>query len=699
MKIFKSLIAKFLSKILFFCVFFGSASLAEDKNKLDEVVVSASYPADINGYSYDLQNYKIPYYYSDGANYLQSMPAIVGGRFGGHGLEPFIRGQSQNQLNIVANDSFTFGGCPNRMDPPSAYLNINSYDKITVTKGYQSVLNGPGASGGTIILERTAPKLEKDYKINGEITAGYDSNSNSWNSANNIIAGNDKAYIKAHGSIKDANNYEDGNGNEVRSAFTERAGGMTVGLTPDDGHIYFSYDFHEIENALFAGSTMDSPLSRNNILRTGYEKQFDSGLIKTIDASAYASMVDHEMDNYSLRNRQAMLRRVDSKSNTYGAKLKTDFAVIDKIVKTSLEYRYNNRDADRLQGITVNNVDNLQSTMWPDIVANEIGLAAETTHNLSKIDRITAGVRYDYVNVGYGRADQKSSVTGFSADDLYEQFYGYKSSKQIEHNFGGLIRYEYDFDDKAKIYSALSRSVRTADATERGLANSMVMMGNNLSWVGNPNIKPEKHHQFDIGFVNNNEDSNFEANIYINHVNDYILRDSARGQSGVLINAVNADIYRNIDALLAGFELSASWNILSNLKFSGNAIYTYGENLTDNIALAQTPPMQGKIGFDWQAYQDIEFGTDMRWALKQTRVDTDPTIGTGRDLGKTSGYAIFDLNTKITKIKPVTFDLGISNLFDKKYANHLNRANAVDPTQYRVNEPGRSFYVKAHLPF
>lgn len=693
---------KFFLKALLLNVVFSFNLFAKEASNLDEVIVTA--PA-VNNFSdkqniQDIKNFTPIYFFSDGADYLKSIPAITSGRFGGHGLEPFIRGQSQNRLNIIADDSFTFGGCPNRMDPPASYVNINSYDDIIITKGYQSVLNSFGATGGTIEFKRNKPNI-KENSISGNLANGYDSNSNSWNSNLNITAGNQKNYVRAHGSIKDANNYEDGDGNEIRSSFNEKSGGFKIGYTPNNDHFYLSYDIHEIKDSLFAGSSMDSPLSQNQTFKAGFEKKFDSGLVKNIDFNAYTSFVDHEMDNYSLRTPPAnnILRRVDSKSNSFGSKLKTDLSFKDHLINTLIEYRFNNQDADRYQGSSMSNVNNLQSIMWPDIASNEVGLAAQTIKKISSLTRLKFGVRYDYVNVDFRRADQVASVSGLSANDLYQQFYGYQASTQTEHNFGGLIRYEYDLNDKSTTYLAISRSVRTANATERGLASHMVMMGNNLSWVGNPHIKPEKHHQFDIGYIIKEKDFNIDVSAYINHINDFIFRDSARAQDGILINATNADIYRNIEALISGFEIAGKLNILNNLEIFGDATYTYGKNISNHIPLSQIPPLQGKLGFKWQAYEYLGFSSNMRWAMKQSRVDNDPAIGSGLDVAKTSGYAVFDLEAKITKLKPIEFSLGISNLFDKKYANHLNRSNISDPTQFQVNEAGRSFYLKANLIF
>ena len=47
------------------------------------------------------------------------------------------------------------------------------------------------------------------------------------------------------------------------------------------------------------------------------------------------------------------------------------------------------------------------------------------------------------------------------------------------------------------LYAGLSRTVRTADATERFIASNASTP--NDRWVGNPLIDPEKHHQLELG--------------------------------------------------------------------------------------------------------------------------------------------------------------------------------------------------------
>ncbi len=38
--------------------------------------------------------------------------------------------------------------------------------------------------------------------------------------------------------------------------------------------------------------------------------------------------------------------------------------------------------------------------------------------------------------------------------------------------------------------------------------------------------------------------------------------------------------------------------------------------------------------------------------------------------------------------------VGVENVFDELYANHLNRSNLFDAEQVRINEPGRTLWLK-----
>ena len=91
---------------------------------------------------------------SDGADYLKTIPGFSAIRSGGTNGDPVLRGMFGSRLNILTNGGLMLGACPNRMDAPTSYISPETYDRLTVIKGPQSVQWGPGASAGTILFDR-----------------------------------------------------------------------------------------------------------------------------------------------------------------------------------------------------------------------------------------------------------------------------------------------------------------------------------------------------------------------------------------------------------------------------------------------------------------------------------------------------------------------------------------------------------------
>lgn len=638
--------------------------------------------------------------YSDSADYLRTLPGISAGRFGGHGLEPFIRGQSMTQLDVNIDGANVQGGCPNRMDPPTSYAALGTFDMVKIVRGYQTVTNGPGAPGGSVSLERKPSVFNSGKWYEGTLSGGYESNGQQRSALTDLSVGNESVSARIYGNIRKAGNYTDGDGNTVRSAFQDESAGTMLSWTPDPlTRLTLGYDANRIEDALFPGAGMDSVLGDGDIFRAKMEHFVDGGAIKRVEASFQASLVDHIMDNYSLRDpTPGNTSRAVSESNVYGGKLRTDVRAGDLDATFGIDLRRTDKDAVRRRGTEASSVNAIQSILWPDIVANEAGLSAEVKKPLAERTRLVVGARYDRVQVHYGRASETTDMAPHTPNSLYRQFYGISAKDVTEDNLGGLGRIEYDVSSGLMLFSGLSRSVRTADATERGIASRMVAGAVNSSWVGNPGIAPEKHHQIDSGFSYRGEGWSLESTAYANFVQDYILRDSARGQDGVLVTATSATIYRNIDALLAGVEMQGRWAFSDRLEGRADLAFTYGEDRDSGRALPQIPPLSGSVGLLWNQMR-WTLGSDLRWAVRQGRVDTNSATGTGRDVRKTPGYAVVDLHATTHAFKPLDMTLGVSNLFDRKYASHLNRSNLDDPTEIQVNEPGRSVFLRATMRF
>lgn len=634
----------------------------------------------------------------DAGELLSRLPGVTAGRMGGHGSDISIRGMSDDRIAVISDGAYVFGACPNRMDPPTSSMMPMSGDSITVRRGYQSVLDGPPAPAGTVSLERADP-ADFAEGLSGNVESGIESNGVQRYVSAQARAVEQGSYIRGFMTGRRADNYEDGSGREVRSAFKQYGGGGEVGLRYGaDSLLSLSTERNVVEDALFAGAGMDAPWTVTDTYRLSLEHNFeDAGAFKGFEASVYGSFVDHVMDNYSLRTPGAMTMRTDATSDTRGTRLAGVFEFGNVDVTVGGDYRRNDRDAtsysSMMAAIPPTTISNYT---WPGMEIEDAGLFVEASAPLAAKTDIAAGIRTDFVSVRATKADLLPGGMGaVSARTLYGTFYGVTQTDRDETNVSGLVRVTHDFGGFSG-WVGTSRAVRTADATERGIARAPAMGGG--GWVGNPGLDPEKHHQIDMGIETVRSVWKASASVWYDNVQDFISRDIARGQSGVLVNDGVSSIFRNVDAELAGFDVAGQWAFAPSWHVGGDLAYTYGENTTDNRPLYQISPFSGSVELvydvtEWSA------GARMRWAAKQTRADTSTATGSGLDVRETPGYAVVDLFGTWQLASAVELRGGIANLLDTTYASHLSRGNGFDPAVVQVNEPGRSAYIQVNLEF
>ncbi|MGD8848066.1 MAG: TonB-dependent copper receptor [Desulfobacteraceae bacterium] len=639
---------------------------------------------------------------ADAADLLRDINGVSGVRMGGHGIDPIIRGQSQTRLNILLDGAYIHGGCPNRMDPPTAYSAMESYDSVTIIKGSQTVRYGGGGSGGTVLFERRPPQFEPDKNYLIRIDTGYKSNSDTKDFSADVAAGWKKGYIRGIVGSQDADNYEDGDGNEVRSAFTNQSGNLILGYAPDQNkNLELNIEATREDDVLYAGAGMDSPSSDADNVRLKYEQRDRLGPFSGAKVEIYSTQVDHLMDNYSLRELTAAMRmRVPTTSDTMGGRVLGDISLGDAILTLGLDHQENERDADRYSGSSDQEPTTLQSIMWPGAELEQNGLFAELSMPVGDLKQVNAGIRYDRVEASISRGDEKPDVASSpTPNDLYAQYYAETSDSKSEDNVGGFVQYEHQIG-KGTFFTGISRSVRTADATERYLASFSRNMstGVDKSWVGNPELEPEKHHQIEAGYKWTGKAWSTDLSIYYNDVTDFILRDKARGQDGVLVSNGTATIYRNVDAELYGIEWAAGYRITDALSIRANLAYVHADNTTDDRPIAQIAPLEAGLGVAYTK-DSWSVGGNYTMNAKQTRADIEN--GSGQDVQETPDWSVVDLYGSYEISEHFKLSIGIDNLLDETYAYHVNRANAdpFNPEALQVNEPGCLVWIKGDIRF
>lgn len=635
-------------------------SASTQSQLLEEVVVTAPPVEDPLTVVTDPKAARQPVPPADGAGYLKQIPGFSVVRKGGTGGDPLLRGQGGSRLNILLDDTPLLGGCGGRMDPPTAYVFPESYDRITVIKGPQSVEHGPGNIAGTVLFERDPPRFDS-LGVQGTAIGTIGSFGR-----NDLLldatAGMKEGYVRATGTRSESDDYEDGAGNEVRSSYWRRSLSAAVGWTPDATTlIEASADLGEGQ-ATYSDRTMDAVALDRQSVKLKFSKEAITPLLAKVTAEAYYNYIDHIMDNYTLRDTSSMDMGMNVDRLTLGGRTAVELSITPQtLLKIGGDFRNDTHSSRMLSSSNLMaGLDYDDKDRVADMEFNVGGIYAQLEHSFAADSRLLAGLRGDYAHVYH-------HVSGQSDSDLL---------------VSGFARYEHDveFGLPMTAYIGFGHVERTADWWERYYTFD---------------VDHEAVNQVDAGIVVHGQKWRGSVGAFYANYDSYILRDTTSGTT----------VSRNIDAQVTGLELEATYQILPSLKLSGSLVYAYGNNLTDDLPLAQMPPLEFTANLQ---YDDGTFvgGLVFRAAAEQDRVAVGQGNIIGTDIGETDGFVTLGLNVGWRPVKNVLLLAGIDNLFDAEYSEHVNKS--VDPTlaligydttSLRITEPGRTFWMRAKVTF
>ncbi|MDF0733784.1 TonB-dependent copper receptor [Pseudomonas entomophila] len=614
---------------------------------------------------------------SDGADYLKTIPGFSAIRSGGTNGDPVLRGMFGSRLNILTNGGVMLGACPNRMDAPTSYISPETYDRLTVIKGPQSVIWGPGGSAGTILFEREPEQFGTlGSRVNASLLAGSNGR---FDKVLDAAAGNSQAYARFVGNQSRSDDYQDGNGDSVPSRWDKWNGDATLGWTPDADTLLELTAGKGDGEARYAGRGMDGSQFKRESLGLRFEKSNLGEVLDKVEAQVYYNYADHVMDNYSLRTPSGsgmmgmpMVSNVDRR--TLGARIKATWRWADVQLVSGLDAQTNEHRKRGGMG-----VDAHKGQPWTkDADFHNYGLFSELTWYASGEDRFITGARLDRASARDFR--QGSATHGDTRADRLPS---------------GFVRYEHDLAAiPATSYIGLGHAQRFPDYWELFSPTR----GPNGSVNAFDSLKPEKTTQLDFGIQYQGERLEAWASGYVGHVRDFILFDYRSAMMGM-----SSTQAQNIDARIMGGELGAAYRLTENWKADVTLAYAWGKNSSDGKALPQMPPLESRLGLTYSR-DDWSVGALWRLVAAQHRIAENQGNVVGKDYEQSAGFGVFSLNGAYKVNRNLKLSAGVDNLFDKAYAEHLNLAGnagfgypAADPQP--VNEPGRTFWTKVDISF
>ena len=636
---------------------------------------------------------------SDAADYLKSIPGFSAIRSGGSNSDPVFRGQFGSRLPILTNGQTLLGACPARMDSPSSYISPETYDVLTVVKGPQAVIWGPGASAGVVRFDRERPALDSGQvrlsaSLQGGTAARSDQNID-------LLAGNAEYYLRVTANHSQSKDYRDGDGQRVPSHWDKWNTDVAIGWTPD-ANTWLELSAGQADGeARYGGRGMDGTQFKRESYGLRLEKKNLSERLTKLEAHLYYNRADHVMDNFSLRpfvpeGGMSMPMAANVRRTTTGMRVATTWQLGPHTEAVlggdAMGSPHDSRSGTEMQSY--------RNKPWArDAKFSNQGLFAQATQHLGSEDKLVAGLRLDRAQAwrypsdsGMGGMDgmgDMGSMGGMQAMAGMEGSMAATASNHRERSAmpSGFLRWERARTDGSTLYAGIGHVQRFPDYWELiSPSNSAADQGDAFN-----RLRPEKTTQIDVGASWKGADWLLWTSAYVGQVQDYLLFDYA----GMAANV------RNVQARTAGAELGGSYQLTPGLTAQATMAYSWARNRSDGKPLPQVPPLEAKLGLD---YRQGPWSAGALWRLvaAQHRYASGQGNVVGQDLGPSAGFGVLSLHAGYKISEQLRLTAGIDNVFGKTYAEHLNLAGNAGfgfPGGVRINEPGRTLWLRGDMKF
>ena len=641
---------------------------------LDEVIVTGYRTATPLTLSTDPQRPRQPIPAADGAGYLKTIPGFSVVRKGGTGGDPMMRGMGGSRMVMDMNGGGMSGGCPNRMDPTATYAFPETFSRIIVNKGPQSVRYGASIAG-SVIFERETERFERPG-VRGSVSV-LGASSRRFDELTDVAAGGAEGYARIIQTRNYSRDYADGDGHRIHSGYGRHSLTGIVGLTPDPDTLFeVAYD-RSRGWAKYAHGMMDGSQFDRDSYAVKFERAHLSPVVEKLTLNFNHDTIDHIMDNYTFRPGGMM--GTDVKRVQYGVRTVTDLRFSPQTsAAVGIDLR---RDAHyfaeahkRLKGSFNNDMD-----------INNFGIFLEYNRDLRERSRLLTGLRYDRTETDYHNARFRNGM-GRLVRDLVP-------GSASDHAVSGFVRWERTAKKQPlTFYVGLGHAERPADYWEA--YHTWAAHSNRVNHqTSSPSVtRPakEKNTQLDLGWVYTGDKTNANLSLYYAHVDDFILRKPVGG-------------YGNVDARLYGFEAEVTRTVSPLWTLGASLAYTRGDDRTNNAALPQIAPLEANLTAKY-THKKTEANAVWRLVSKQNRYHRGYGSVTGTDYGPTGGFGILSLSLAYRPDENLTFSLGVDNLLNKTYAEFVNYSEAPIPALGisaggHITEPGRTIWLKGSYKF
>ena len=589
-----------------------------------------------------------------------------------------------SRIKILSDGTENLGACPARMDAPTSYIQPESYDRISVVKGPQTVQYANTGSAATVIFERKKPQLSNDKNYLGQASVLIGSFGRLDHNIETAV-GDEKKYIRLNANHSESNSYEDGDGNTVPSAWKRWNTDLALGWTPDEDTWIELTGGKADGEAEYAGRSMDGSQFARESLGLRFEKKNLTDVIKKIEGQINYSYNDHVMDNFSLRTPPMTHDMTTHQMVPNPSEMQVTRRTLNSRLAMTSEW-------DKLSVITgIDSQQNHHAGSMKSMMMNmplatnmkfhSYGAFGELTYQFNDAYKLVTGARIDQVKIDALQLNDERKETLPSAFIRLENQYP-------EHN--------------AKSYIGLGYVERVPDYWE------LFSTAHGNTGMPKPtfnDLDTEKTLQLDMGYQQEHGALNTWVSAYAGLVNDFILlsyhNHPTTGMGGHSHGSSFSAGAKNVDAVIAGAEAGIGYQFTDAIQADISTMYAWGEISDNNDPLPQIAPLEGR--FNLRYVQDkYSLGLLWRAVAKQDRINLNKGNIVGYDIRESKGFSTLALNATYKVMNDVDFAVGIDNVLDKTYTEHLNKLGVGVDGQVgteQFNNTGRNYWARISMKF
>ena len=624
---------------------------------------------------------------TDGADYLQSIVGFNGIKNGGTNSDVTFRGMFGSRIKILTDGSESLGACPARMDSPTSYISPESYDRISVIKGPQTVQYANTGSAATVIFEREKPELtaEKPYQGQASVLIGsfgrLDHNVEA-------VLGDAQKYVRLNANRSESNSYQDGDGHSVPSSWERWNTDLAFGWTPNENTWLELTAGKSDGEALYAGRDMDGSQFARESLGLRFEKKNITEVIQKVEGQVNYSYNDHIMDNFSLRtpplaemehNNMKMLMPNPMSMQVTRRTLNSRLAVTSEWDQLSLVTGVDSQMNKHGGAMTSPTMPSMNKPFQSDMKFQSYGAFAELTYPLNEDNKVVTGARVDQIKIDALKLNDERKETLPSA----------------------FIRLERQHPEhEVKSYIGVGYVERVPDYWE---LFSTAHGNSGMSKPAFNDLATEKTLQLDLGYQQQRGAFSSWVSAYAGLVNDFILMSyhNHPTSGGHGHGASFSASAKNVDATIAGAEAGIGYQFTDAIQADVSAMYAWGENSTDHRALPQIAPLEGRVNLRY-VQDKYTLGALWRVVAAQDRISLNEGNIVGYDINESKAFNTLALNATYNLMKDVDVAIGVDNLLNQTYTEHLNKAGSSGfgfASNEQFNNTGRNYWARVSMKF